>query len=81
MKFSNDQWDSLLSKNIVGKPGEIITLWQSVVMGTLSFIISLLGSFDLSSAYFSRILKTVALKSFLFEDTYKFYVKAWIHAY
>lgn len=81
MQFSKDQWNSLLSKNIGRKPGEIITLWQSVVIGTLSFIISLLAAFDLSSAHFSRFLKTRALKIFLFEDTYEFYMKMWTCAY
>lgn len=81
MQFSKDQWNSLLSKNTGGKLGEIVTLWQSVVIGTWSFIISLLAAFDLSSAHFSRFLKTVALKSFLFEDTYKFYMKMRTHAY
>lgn len=75
MQFSKDQWNSLPSKNIIRKPGEIITLWQSVVIDTLSFIVTLLAAFDLSSAHFSRFLKTVALKIFLFEDTYKFYMK------
>jgi len=88
MQFSKDQWNSLLSKNIGRKPGKIRTLWQSVVIGTLSFIISLLAAFDLPhtpefehSAHSPTSLKTMALKIFLFEDAYKFYMKMGTHAY
>lgn len=81
MQFSKDQWNSLLSKNIGRKPGEILTLLQSVIIGTLSFIVSLLAAFDLSSVHFSRFFETGALKILLFEETYKFYMKMGTCAY
>lgn len=68
MQYSKDHQNLLLSEDIERKPCEIRNLCQSVITDLLSFI-PFLAAFDLSSAYFSRLLKTVAFKFVLFEDT------------
>lgn len=68
MQYSKDHQNLLLSEDIERKPCEIRNLCQSVITDLLSFI-PFLAAFDLSSAYFSRLLKTVTFKFVLFEDT------------
>lgn len=57
MRYSKDHQNLLLSEDIERKLGEIRNLCQSVITDLLSFI-PFLAACDISSAYFSRLLKT-----------------------